>query len=137
LYVTRVNGVNRALEEVSRELDDRPDLSRFVDHPAGAFNWRPVNGTTRLSTHSYGIALDVNLRSSDYWEWKPRRRGLVTYVNRIPGELVEIFERHGFIWAGKWYHYDTMHFEYRPELLPLSGCAPGSDAGKRPASTRR
>jgi hypothetical protein len=20
--------------------------------------------------------------------------------------------------GGKWYHYDTMHFEYRPELLP-------------------
>ena len=32
--------------------------------------------------------------------------------------IVEIFERHGFIWGGKWYHYDTMHFEYRPELLP-------------------
>ena len=27
------------------------------------------------------------------------------------------FETHGFIWGGKWYHYDTMHFEYRPELL--------------------
>ncbi len=25
--------------------------------------------------------------------------------------------RHGFIWGGRWYHYDTMHFEYRPELL--------------------
>ena len=33
-------------------------------------------------------------------------------------KIVEIFERHGFIWGGKWYHYDTMHFEYRPELLP-------------------
>ena len=26
-------------------------------------------------------------------------------------------EKHGFIWGGRWYHYDTMHFEYRPELL--------------------
>ncbi len=38
--------------------------------------------------------------------------------NRIPVEIVRIFERHGFIWGGAWYHYDTMHFEYRPELLP-------------------
>jgi len=30
---------------------------------------------------------------------------------------VAVFERHGFIWGGKWFHYDTMHFEYRPELL--------------------
>jgi hypothetical protein len=21
------------------------------------------------------------------------------------------------IWGGKWGHFDTMHFEYRPELL--------------------
>ena len=34
-----------------------------------------------------------------------------------PIHIVEIFEQYGFIWGGKWYHYDTMHFEYRPELL--------------------
>jgi hypothetical protein len=28
-----------------------------------------------------------------------------------------VFEQHGFIWGGRWAHYDTMHFEYRPELL--------------------
>jgi hypothetical protein len=32
-------------------------------------------------------------------------------------EIVAIFERHGFIWGGRWSHFDTMHFEYRPELL--------------------
>ena len=32
-------------------------------------------------------------------------------------EVVSIFEKHGFIWGGKWYHYDTMHFEYRPEFF--------------------
>jgi hypothetical protein len=30
-------------------------------------------------------------------------------------EIVDIFERRGFVWGGKWYRYDTMHFEYRPE----------------------
>jgi len=39
----------------------------------------------------------------------------------MPQQIVDIFERHGFIWGGKWYHYDTMHFEYRPELLGMSG----------------
>ena len=27
-------------------------------------------------------------------------------------------ERRGFIWGGKWYHHGTVHFAYRPELLP-------------------
>jgi hypothetical protein len=35
----------------------------------------------------------------------------------MPQEVVAIFEKRGFIWGGKWYHFDTMHFEYRPELL--------------------
>lgn len=29
-------------------------------------------------------------------------------------------ERHGFIWGGRWYHYDTMHFEYRPEMIAIA-----------------
>ena len=41
----------------------------------------------------------------------------LVYHNQIPMDIVRIFEKHGFIWGGKWYHYDTMHFEYRPELL--------------------
>jgi hypothetical protein len=44
--------------------------------------------------------------------------GKSPHRNRIPWEIVEIFEKYGFIWGGKWYHCDTMHFEYRPELLP-------------------
>jgi hypothetical protein len=44
-------------------------------------------------------------------------RGDVLHRNRIPFEVVEPFEAEGFIWGGKWYHYDTMHFEYRPELF--------------------
>jgi|GEM_PF-645494 len=29
----------------------------------------------------------------------------------------KVFEKHGFIWGGRWKHYDTMHFEYRPEFF--------------------
>jgi hypothetical protein len=31
---------------------------------------------------------------------------------------------YGFIWGGKWLFFDTMHFEYRPEILILSGMPP-------------
>ena len=33
--------------------------------------------------------------------------------------LINIFKKHGYIW-GRWYHYGTIHFEYRLEIL--SGC---------------
>ncbi|WP_372236783.1 M15 family metallopeptidase [Campylobacter pinnipediorum] len=31
--------------------------------------------------------------------------------------MVDVFEKNGFIWGGRWKHFDTMHFEYRPELF--------------------
>jgi hypothetical protein len=69
-----------------------------------------------MSMHGYAAAIDLNLKFSDYWLWTDAK-GPVRYRNRMPQQIVEIFERHGFIWGGKWNHYDTMHFEYRPELL--------------------
>jgi D-alanyl-D-alanine carboxypeptidase len=39
----------------------------------------------------------------------------LVYKNKIPLEIAAAFEKHGFIWGGKWYHFDGMHFEYRPE----------------------
>ena len=39
------------------------------------------------------------------------------YENKMPHDIVKVFEKHGFIWGGRWYHYDTMHFEFRPEIL--------------------
>jgi peptidoglycan L-alanyl-D-glutamate endopeptidase CwlK len=112
--ITSVNGVDEKLQAISAELDELPaDLKKYVTRLGGTFNWRVIAGTNRQSTHSFGIAIDINTTYSDYWQWDKS----MTYHNKIPFEIVEIFEKHGFIWGGKWYHYDTMHFEYRPELL--------------------
>lgn len=117
--MTTINQVNERLQAVSNELDQLPpDLKRFVDRPAGSFNWRMIAEEKRLSPHSFGIAIDINVATSDYWLWKAGpAKTPVHYRNRIPMKIVDIFEKHGFIWGGKWFHYDTMHFEYRPELL--------------------
>jgi hypothetical protein len=118
--VTRINGVAERLAAVSAELDKLPaTFDPYLFPPAGGFNCRPIAGTTRLSPHGLGIAIDLATKHSDYWRWtKPDGKGRYPYRNRIPPEIVAVFEKHGFIWGGKWYHYDTMHFEYRPELLP-------------------
>jgi peptidoglycan L-alanyl-D-glutamate endopeptidase CwlK len=115
--ITRVNGVDRQLAAISEELDQLPpEEKKYVLKTGGTFNWRPIAGSEQLSAHSFGIAIDIDPDYSDYWRWASHGK-LIPYKNRIPHRIVEIFERHGFIWGGKWYHYDTMHFEYRPELL--------------------
>ena len=45
------------------------------------------------------------------------RRGGFKYRNRIPIEIVHIFEKHGFIWGGRRHHFDTMHFSIAQSYL--------------------
>lgn len=111
--ITSVNGVAASLAAVSAELDALPaSVKRYVFPPSGTYNCRTVADTGEPSMHSWGAAIDINAAYSDYWLW-PRGASR----NALPPEIIEIFERHGFIWGGKWSHYDTMHFEYRPELV--------------------
>ena len=119
LRVTRLNGVAEQLAKVSHELDQLPArYDKYLIPPAGTVNCRFIEGTKRLSAHGSATAIDIARKYADYWRWaKPDSKGGYPYRNQIPTEIVEIFERHGFIWGGKWYHYDTIHFEYRPELL--------------------
>ena len=115
---TRINDANVQLQAVSKELENLTgDLKKYVTKLAGSYFWRVIAGTSRLSMHSFGIAIDINTDYSNYWQWDSGKKGKITYRNQIPMEIVKIFEKYGFIWGGKWYHYDTMHFEYRPELI--------------------
>ena len=123
IRITKVNGVDKALAAVSRELDNLPtELIRYLTPSAGTYNCRKIAGSRAKSMHAYAAAIDINAQYSNYWRWAERNEKKITWENRIPIEIVRIFEKHGFIWGGYWYHYDTMHFEYRPELF-LSGGA--------------
>jgi hypothetical protein len=119
LQVTTINNVDKRLSAVSAELDEHPEWKDYLQS-AGTFNWRVISGTSRLSAHSFGISIDLNTKYSNYWQWDYKSDSEdieLSYKNQFPQGIVDVFEKHGFIWGGKWYHYDTMHFEYRPELL--------------------
>lgn len=114
-------GIPEKLSAVVRELAPRlPVLKDYLIPTAGTFLWRPIAGTSRLSTHSFGIALDISTRKTEYWRWAKAAPGAkLAARNKLPVEIVAAFERHGFISGSKWYHFDTMHFEYRPELIAI------------------
>jgi hypothetical protein len=116
--VTTVNGVADHLEAAVRELEGLPAaMTDFLVPSSGTYTCRVIAGTTQRSMHAYGAAIDINAAQADYWRWPLVPAGTINYRNHVPFEIVDIFEKHGFIWGGKWYHFDTMHFEYRPELL--------------------
>ena len=115
------HGAADALRAVSADLTPllarKPELRSYVNKLAGTFNWRKVAGTERLSNHSFATAIDLNVQKAAYWRWQSPAQ-LETFSRKNwPTEIIEAFERHGFIWGGKWWHFDTMHFEYRPEMI--------------------
>jgi hypothetical protein len=94
------------------------------------WNWRTVADTASRSFHSYGAALDLMAAPQPgletYWLWTRDKHldwWAVPYTKRQhpPKAVIKAFESQGFCWGGKWPLYDTMHFEYRPEILIMNG----------------
>jgi hypothetical protein len=130
MQAASVNGVDEKLRLISKELEALgPSVAKYLVPSGGSYVPRCIAGTARLSVHSFGIAVDINPQYGGYWQYglargmseeQVRQKKIpLVYKNRIPIEIVKVFEKHGFIWGGKWYHFDGMHFEYRPEFLAL------------------
>ncbi len=118
IKVTAINGVAARLAAISTELEQLPaDRIKFLVPPAGGFNCRQIAGSAQKSPHAWGIAVDIAISNAHYWQWSKPGNGRHFWRNAIPMDIVRVFERHGFIWGGRWDHFDTMHFEFRPELL--------------------
>jgi hypothetical protein len=106
-----------------------PEVAAWVDDMSITYSFisREIAGSSTPSQHAFGLAVDLVPRSYGgrhvYWRWSRAldRAGW----SRIPLErrwsppasVVRTFERHGFVWGGKWARFDAIHFEYRPEIL--------------------
>jgi hypothetical protein len=106
----------RVVERLEPQVKADPSLLPFLKNIGGTWSWRKIARSKSLSAHAWGIAIDLNVERSHYWRWKRRGEPLV-WRNKVPQAIVDAFEAEGFIWGGRWQHFDTMHFEYRPELL--------------------
>ncbi len=127
--------IAEGLRNVASECDalrrTDPQVARFLGglSEIDAFNYREVAGTLTRSYHSYGLAVDLIPKSyggkAPYWRWVMDRTDqwwATPYEHRwmVPASIVAAFEKQGFVWGGKWMFFDTMHFEYRPEIFVLA-----------------
>jgi hypothetical protein len=120
LQITTENHLDRIVERLSNDIDRlAPELKSAAMRPAGGFACRTVAGRRSLSMHAFGAAIDLDPHAGCYWRWSGQLASLQC-VQSIPRQLIELFEKYGFIWGGNWLHIDTMHFEYRPELIEYS-----------------
>jgi hypothetical protein len=91
-----------------------------------AWNWRNIKDVKGRSFHAYAVALDIQPKDYKglhaYWQWSAAFEDEwynIPYSRRWhpPDSVVKAFEACGFCWGGKWPLFDTMHFEYRPEII--------------------
>lgn len=110
---------------------DGDDNRAMEENNTSGFNCRYIEGTTKYSMHSYGMAIDINPvqnpfvfeengktivlpeASKDYLDRNNLRKGMVTE------EVVKIFKDNEFaVWGGEWNSIkDWHHFEVSKELL--------------------
>lgn len=102
------------------------DEASMENNNTSCFNYRVVSGTTKLSSHAYGLAIDINplynpyIRvSGDNMNIQPTNAGAyadrdAVFAHKIDHNdlCYQLFTEHGFTWGGDWTNTkDYQHFE--------------------------
>ncbi len=106
---------------------DGDDTASMEDNNTSCFNYRVVEGSSSLSKHAYGLAIDVNPFYNPYVTYEKDGTEKVSpvaalgYADRsvnFPYKIDEedlccrLFKEHGFIWGGNWNSLkDYQHFQ--------------------------
>ena len=106
---------------------DGDDTASMEDNNTSCFNYRVVEGSTSLSKHALGRAIDINPLYNPYITYDKQGGTHVSpekaaaYADRgmnFPYKIDEndlcykLFTQHGFIWGGNWNSVkDYQHFQ--------------------------
>lgn len=85
----------------NQDVIDEWGVSSF----GGSYNFRLMRGSSRLSMHSWGCAIDLDPDRNAFHDTTPN-------FSRIP-QVVDAFEKEGWTWGGRWSgrSCDGMHFQ--------------------------
>jgi hypothetical protein len=104
--------VRPVLETIFEEIwnlygkDPKAISESRMDRFGGCYNFRRMRGGSRLSTHAWGIAVDLDPEKNPLGKPYNKDHGM------IPMEVVEIFTKYGAEWGGKWSRADAQHFQF-------------------------
>jgi len=80
-------------------------LSEHINTFDGCYNYRSKRGGSEMSTHAWGIAVDVNASANPMTSSKKGKT--ISYDQKV---LAPFFQKRGFVWGAAF--NDAMHFQY-------------------------
>lgn len=108
---------------------DADDERQMSDNNTSCFCYRTISGSTKLSYHARGLAIDINPRYNPYIHYRKDGSLIIEPSNGQPfadrtkvfrykierGDLCHrLFLKYGFSWGGSWStKKDYQHFEFR------------------------
>jgi len=94
----------RVLADIKSRHGDDPEIMKACQSYGGIYNFRNMRGGSRLSKHSWGVAIDLDPGNNGNKTSWPQR-------SSMPFEIIEAFAREGWVSAGAFWGRDAMHFE--------------------------
>jgi peptidoglycan hydrolase-like protein with peptidoglycan-binding domain len=102
---TALRGVLATIAQLARSDSS---VLRHVQHYSGSYNYRPVRGSSRLSCHAFGAAVDFDAENLPLGSSYP--------AADMPQSVVDAFKAQGFFWGGDYRgRKDPMHFQLAHE----------------------
>lgn len=109
---------------------DADDNASMADNNTSSFNYRLVPGSTHLSKHALGLAIDINPLYNPYVQYEKGKTVILPeegsdyadrtldcpyYINK-KDLCYKAFTKRGFTWGGSWKNEpDYQHFQKTPE----------------------
>ncbi|MBR5116787.1 MAG: M15 family metallopeptidase, partial [Lachnospiraceae bacterium] len=99
----------------------------MIANNTSCFNYRTVAGSSNLSRHALGLAVDVNPLYNPWINYKGDGTYTVSppeaadyadrskdFAHKISTDdlCYQLFRDHGFYWGGNWNNPDYQHFQY-------------------------
>lgn len=109
----KVHGLRPAVESLKLILDEvrrkHPDVYASVGS-CGMLCCRRQRGSSRISSHSWGTAIDITIKGA----LDQRGNGKVQYGLTL---IAPFFNRYGWVWGAAFRKEDGMHFEVSKSKL--------------------
>lgn len=94
----------RVLKDILVRWGQRQDIMEEAQDYGGVYNFRLKRGGSSYSLHAYGAAIDLDADDNTFRDSWPMQ-------SDMPLEIMECFAREGWVSAGAFWGFDSMHFQ--------------------------